>query len=281
MTGLLVRWGLGRLGRVRTIDHVAERADKLFVQLVSWRGATRLAQGSRAPFVPAFTGHGYKGDEHLGELISLAARRAVRAAASAPLSRVRASFYFDLASPWTYLAAERVERRFAGVRWQPVVPDALPPEDSDEMARRAVEERAAELRLPLVWPEKWPTAGRRAMRVASLAAETRRAAPFVLAVSRLAFCGGYDVDDPEALAEAAAAAGLGLDECLRAASDVRRDAPLERAALRLVAQGADALPAFVVGRTVFCGEDRLAEAAALADGRRFAMGPPPLRRIEG
>ncbi|HEX7301110.1 MAG TPA: DsbA family protein, partial [Solirubrobacteraceae bacterium] len=132
------------------------------------------------------------------------------------------SFFFDLASPWTYLAAERVERRFAWVRWQPVVPDALPLEDGEEMARRAVEQRAAELRLPLVWPETWPNAGRRAMRVASLAAERQRAAPFVLAASRLAFCGGYDVDDPEALAEAAAAAGLGLDDCLQAAGDLRR-----------------------------------------------------------
>jgi 2-hydroxychromene-2-carboxylate isomerase len=216
----------------------------------------------------------------LGELISLAARRAVRAAANAPPARSRVSFYFDLASPWTYLVAERVERRFAGVRWQPVVPDVLAPEDRDDMARCAVEERAAELRMPLVWPESWPNAGRRALRVASLAAERRRAAPFVLAASRLAFCGGYDVDDPEALAEAAAAAGLGLDEALRAASDVRRDGPLERAALRLIAQGADGLPALVVGRTVFCGEHRLPEAAAMADGGRFAVAPP-LRRIEG
>src|SRR4051794_36260986 len=176
----------------------------------------------------------------MGELISLAARRAVRAAASAPPARPRVSFFFDLASPWTYLAAERVERRFAWVRWQPVVPDALPLEDGEDIARRAVEHRAAELRLPLVWPETWPTAGRRAMRVASLAAGRQRAAPFVLAASRLAFCGGYDVDDPEALAEAAAAAGLGLDDCLQAAGDVRRDGPLEQAALRLVAQGADA-----------------------------------------
>jgi 2-hydroxychromene-2-carboxylate isomerase len=132
----------------------------------------------------------------LGELISLAARRAARAGTGTPPVRPRVGFYFDLVSPWTYLAAERVERHFAGVRWRPVVPDALAPEESDEAARRAVEQRAAELRLPLVWPENWPTAGRSAIRVASLAAERGRAAPFVLAASRLAFCGGYDLDDP-------------------------------------------------------------------------------------
>ncbi|MEN3283405.1 MAG: hypothetical protein V7607_4545 [Solirubrobacteraceae bacterium] len=190
------------------------------------------------------------------------------------------SFYFDLLSPWTYLAAERVERQFAGVRWRPVVPDVLAREESDEDARRAVELRAAELRMPLVWPETWPSDGRSAMRVASLAAQRGRAAPFVLAASRLAFCGGYDLDEPEALAEAAAAAGLGLEECLKAAGDMRRDGDLERTGLRLLAQGADALPVFVVGNILFCGERRLGEAAAMADGRGLTAAPP-LRRIEG
>jgi 2-hydroxychromene-2-carboxylate isomerase len=216
----------------------------------------------------------------LGELISLAARRAARAATGTVPVRPRVSFSFDLVSPWTYLAAERVERHFAGVRWRPVVPDAHAPEEADELARRAVEDRAAELRMPLVWPENWPTAGRSAMRVASLAAERGRAAPFVLAATRLAFCGGYDLDDPEALAEAAAAAGLGLDECLKAAGDIRRDGPLERAGLRLLAQGADALPVFVVGHVLFCGERRLSEAAAMADGRTIPV-TPRLRRSEG
>ncbi|HMI71115.1 MAG TPA: DsbA family protein, partial [Solirubrobacteraceae bacterium] len=161
-------------------------------------------------------------------MISLAARRAARAGTGTPPVRPRVSFYFDLLSPWTYLAAERVERQFVGVRWRPVVPDVLAPEESDEDARRAVELRAEQLRMPLVWPDTWPPTGRSAMRVASLAAERGRAAPFVLAASRLAFCGGYDLDDPEALAEAAAAAGLGLEESLKAAGDLRRDGALER-----------------------------------------------------
>ncbi|HEY0363451.1 MAG TPA: hypothetical protein VGC83_14320, partial [Solirubrobacteraceae bacterium] len=145
--------------------------------------------------------------------------------------------------------------------------------------RLAVEERAAELQLPLVWPEAEPSAARSAMRVAALAADRGRAAEFVLAASRLAFCGGYDVDDPEILAEAAAAADLGLDECLRAAGELRRDGPMERAALRLLAQGADALPVLIVGRSLFCGEHRLPEAAAAFSGRRAT--PPPARRTFG
>jgi 2-hydroxychromene-2-carboxylate isomerase len=183
------------------------------------------------------------------------------------------SFYFDLASPWTYLAAERVDRLFAAVHWRPAMADAIPGDRGGEAEREAADERAAVLRMPLVWPEAWPTAGLSAMRVATLAAERGRAAPFVLAASRLAFCGGFDVDDPEILAEAAAVAGLGLKECLQAAGDLRRDGPPEQAALRLLSQGADALPVIVVGRTLYCGEHRIPEAAAAASGRGVAGQP--------
>jgi 2-hydroxychromene-2-carboxylate isomerase len=209
----------------------------------------------------------------MGNVISLAERRASRSGsadrAHRRLQRPRATFFFDVSSPWTYLAAERADRMFNALRWRPVLADALgragvlAPQGGDE-ARRAVEERAAALRLPLVWPETSPTAGRSAMRVAALAAEQDRAAPFVLAAGRLAFCGGYDIDDPETLAEAAAVAGIGLDEALAAARDHGRDVILEREALRLVQHGADALPALRVGRNLFCGEHRLAEASVAA-----------------
>jgi 2-hydroxychromene-2-carboxylate isomerase len=212
----------------------------------------------------------------LGELIFLAERRAARAAAHGPpRARPRVTFFFDLASPWTYLAAERVDRLFVGVRWQPALDDALTERPDDEVERKAAERRAAELRMPLVWPDAWPAAGRSAMRVATMAAERGRGAAFVLAASRLAFCGGYDIDDPEILAEAAAAAGLGLDECLRAAGQLHRDGFADRAALALLRRGANRLPALLVGRTLYCGEDRLGEAAASAAGRTIHR-PRPL-----
>ena len=209
----------------------------------------------------------------MGELISLAQRRAARAAADGQRPRRHVTFFFDLASPWTYLAAERVDRQFAGVRWQPAFGDALCPERGSEAERSAVGERAAELRIPLVWPEAWPSTGISAMRVATLAAERGRAAPFVLATTRLAFCGGYDIDDPEILAEAAAAAGLGLKESLRAAGELRRDGPTEQAALRLFSRGADRLPVLAVGRTLYCGEQRVGEAAAAANERKPSNAP--------
>jgi 2-hydroxychromene-2-carboxylate isomerase len=164
------------------------------------------------------------------------------------------TFAFDLASPWTYLAAERVDRLFVGVNWRPAYADILPgplavadasgPAGRDAAERAAAERRAGELRLPLVWPDRAPD-GRQAMRVAAMAAE------------------------------AAAVAGLGLVETFAAASDVGRDGALEEAARRLMAQGADELPVLTVGRTLFGGEHRVAEAAAAGLGtaaRRQTLG---------
>jgi 2-hydroxychromene-2-carboxylate isomerase len=169
-------------------------------------------------------------------------------------------FAFDLASPLTYLAAERAERLFPRLVWCPVLGDAV---RIASPSRAAAEGRAVELGLPLVWPDH-PEASRAAMRVASRAAEVGRASAFVLAASRLAFAGGYDLDHPDVLAEAAAAAGLGLSESLRAARDVRRDLAMAAHAREFVACGVDRLPALRVGAAIFAGEERVAEAAAEA-----------------
>src|SRR6185436_5252928 len=119
-------------------------------------------QGSWRPCVASLDRFRHQGHEHMGELISLAERRAARAEAHAPPVRPRVSFYFDLASPWTYLAAERVDQRFADVRWVPAIGDALPGGRDAAAQREAVEGRADELRMPLVWPEPVAMPGRSA-----------------------------------------------------------------------------------------------------------------------
>ncbi len=170
------------------------------------------------------------------------------------------TFSFCLGDPRTYLAAERVERSFATVRWEPVLSEAMgaPPCPPAEL-----EARAGALRLPLVWPEHagaWHDAVRPAMRVAALAAERGRGAAFVIAAGRLSYGGGYAPDHPEALAEAAAAAGLSHEEALAAAADAGRDAPMLEAAHRLRLGGADRLPVLAVEHRLFPGEERVAEA---------------------
>jgi 2-hydroxychromene-2-carboxylate isomerase len=220
----------------------------------------------------------------MGDVIRLSERREAlrRRGPARQRARSRAEYFFDLACPFTYLAAERVDRMFTHVVWCPAVTEALhvgdpmPDAEAVEQVRTLVAERAAVLRLPLVWPEAFPTGGRAAMRVAALAAERGRGARFVLAASRLAFCGGFDLDDPEVLAEAAAAACLDLEECLRAAGDQSRDAEMERTGRLLLSQGADRLPTLRVGRALYCGEERIGEAVAAwrAEPLRLARTAP-------
>jgi 2-hydroxychromene-2-carboxylate isomerase len=209
----------------------------------------------------------------MGDLIVLAERLADR---SRPASNERPAFFFDLACPFSYLAAERVERVLGDVDWVPVASSNL--KGGQERAgapspRAAAERRAAELRLPLVWPDRYPADAPSALRVAAYAAEVGVAAQFALAASRLAFCGGFDLEDLEILAEAAAAAGIPLDACLAAAGDHARDGALHATARGLLARGVRSLPALRVHRRWLGGERSVAEAAALVRDRAATNRP--------
>jgi 2-hydroxychromene-2-carboxylate isomerase len=87
---------------------------------------------------------------------------------------------------------------------------------------------------------------------------------------RLRFCGGFDLDDPETLAEAAAAAGVPLAECLEAAGDAGRDRGLQATAEGLRGRGVRELPAIRTGRRWFEGERAVAAAqAAVREPRAY------------
>jgi 2-hydroxychromene-2-carboxylate isomerase len=214
----------------------------------------------------------------MGDVIRLSERRDALRRRTAGRQRVRSrgEFFFDLACPFTYLSAERVERSLDDVIWRAASTEALSRSclaDDDVGAaavRRRAEERAATLRLPLVWPERFGEPVPAAMRVAAYAAERGRGAAFVMAATRLAFCGGYDLDDPEILAEAAAAAGLALDDTLHAAREDARDGTIEETGRALLAAGADRLPALRVGRALYWGETRVGDALAAARVARVA-----------
>jgi 2-hydroxychromene-2-carboxylate isomerase len=196
----------------------------------------------------------------MGELIVLAERLADRAR---PRADARPAFFFDLACPFSYLAAERVERLLGEVEWVPVSGLAAAPAGGDDV-RAVAEERAAALRLPLVWPERFPAPARGASRAAVRATQLGCGPSFAVAAARLQFCGGFDLEDPEVLAEAAAAGGVELEECLAAARDLKLDAPLDATAHGLAARGVRVLPAVRVRGALFAGEDGLSRAAAVS-----------------
>jgi len=199
----------------------------------------------------------------MGEVIELTDQLADR---SRPRGGVRAAFFFDVACPFSYMVAERVERVLGQVEWVPAPAVGL---DGGarwalfDATRELAERHALAARLPLVWPDQFPANTRHALRAASYAAENGAGASFALAASRLAFCGGFDLEHPEILCVAAGAAGLPIDDCLRAARDPARDDVLWATARGLRARGVKTLPALRLGRRFIEGERILSEGAAL------------------
>jgi 2-hydroxychromene-2-carboxylate isomerase len=184
---------------------------------------------------------------------------------SRPRGGSRAAFFYDLACPFSYLVAERVERVLGEVEWIPAPAVAL---DGGALwarfeAEQALAEREARAeRLPLVWPDGFPANTRHALRVASYAGENGAGPGFALAAMRLAFCGGFDLEDPEIIGVAAAAAGLSFEGCLEAARDPSRDVPLWATARGLHGRGVRRLPAIRLDRRWLSGE-RVLDSVAL------------------
>jgi len=206
----------------------------------------------------------------MGQLIYLNERRSER---SRPTPNQPPAFFFDVSCPLSYLTAERIERTLGEVEWVPVDGAALrrqhiagdpagEPGEHQAIRLRA-DAHARSLRLPLVWPDRFPGEARCAQRACVFACEIGAGSAFALAASRLAFCGGFDLEDPETLAEAAAAAGVPLEECLTAAGETWRDDELEATAEYLRAQGIIELPAIQIGQRWFTGDDGLLAVAAL------------------
>ncbi len=213
----------------------------------------------------------------MGELVYLDRRRSQASLAPAHATPL---FLFDLAWPESYLVAERIERTLGDADWVPVDGSRLLGEvhrGSVRERRRRAESVARAHRLPLVWPDPFPVRTSCASRAAAYACELGAGASFALAAFRLAFCGGFDLEDPEALAEAAAAAGVPLDECLAAAGETWRDEELQVATDHLRSRGVLELPAIAANGRWFTGESGILAASASASASAVsakALGGP-------
>jgi 2-hydroxychromene-2-carboxylate isomerase len=188
---------------------------------------------------------------------------------SAPL----AAFYFDLASPLAYLAAERVLHVLPGpAEWQPVLARELPGaqtfeafrcREEEEILRAEIARRAQELGLqPLRWPDPFPFDSVLAMRVASYAKSIGRAVAFAQAAFRQAFAGGHSLQEPDHVLIAAAACEMHPTAVLAGAELRSVDRQLSQSAVRAARTGVLDVPAVVVGERVFLGERAIEDASA-------------------
>jgi 2-hydroxychromene-2-carboxylate isomerase len=185
-----------------------------------------------------------------------------------------AAFYFDLASPDAYLAAERVLQTMpVATEWIPVLASDLPAPESYDAFRCAQEREIVLGRFgeevgrrglqPLRWPDPFPFDSTFAMLAATYAKGIGRTVPFALAAFRQAFAGGRVLDADTVLIAAAA--------CEMHPAAVLKGVELRSVRAELAAQTARAaelgvrdVPAFRVGDRVFHGDAALPGAARAA-----------------
>jgi len=190
-----------------------------------------------------------------------------------------AVFYYDLGSPYAYLAAERISSVFeqAGAEqpeWQPILLGGLfarfersswAQGPGREQGIAECERRAQAYGLPPIrWPEPWPANYLFAMRTATFAKEIGRAVSFSLAAFRQSFAAGRDLGDPENVYIAAASSELHPRSLATAVKREAIKARLRAATDRAGDLGVTGIPSVVVGEQVFWGDDQLEAAAQVA-----------------
>jgi 2-hydroxychromene-2-carboxylate isomerase len=182
-------------------------------------------------------------------------------------------FYYDLGSPYAYLAAERIQHVLPAVPiWQPILLGGIWKEtggrswattEKREEGMAEVERRAAEYGLmPIRWPDGWPNNTLTAMRAAIFAQQTGRAVAFSLAAFRQAFAGGKDLSEVDNVLVVAAACELHPSAVLKGISMQSTKDRLREATREAFERGVRGVPTLAVGDRLFWGDDRLDEAAA-------------------
>jgi 2-hydroxychromene-2-carboxylate isomerase len=195
-------------------------------------------------------------------------------------------FFFGAMSPYSWFAAERIERLLPQAQWRGVLAGAIfkangrvswgltehRADGIEDCRARAIEHGLG----PIRWPEPWPTSDlliARAMafvdRLAPDDAGTGggggglgRLKPFALAAMRLAFLEGADLAVPEAVLEAGRRTGIDTHELQRALADpVIKDA-LRNTTDEVLALGVFGVPTIAVNEQLYWGDDRLEDAAA-------------------
>ncbi|WP_264210913.1 2-hydroxychromene-2-carboxylate isomerase [Leisingera thetidis] len=196
----------------------------------------------------------------------------------------RITFWFEFASPYSYLSVMRIGQEAAArgvtVTWKPFL---LGPVFADQgwdtspfniypakgrYMWRDMQRICAARGLPFRRPSPFPQNGLKAARLALAAAEQDRIETFAQAVFRAQFGNGADISSETVLRRCLHQAGLG-EAGMGAALLERAAAPEIKSALRrrteqAIAAGIFGAPSFFSGDELFWGDDRLEQALAHA-----------------
>ncbi|HYB31784.1 MAG TPA: 2-hydroxychromene-2-carboxylate isomerase [Solirubrobacteraceae bacterium] len=185
------------------------------------------------------------------------------------------TFYYDLGSPFAYLAAERIPTLIPEpIRWQPVLLGGLFKlagrstwSLGDHERRRAgmaeIDRRAQSYGLPpMRWPDPWPTDYLIAMRAATYAFTIGKGRQFTLQAFRSAFRHGRDMRIAANVLQAGERVGIDRDRLITATTDQLIKQALRGATEAAFQHGVFGVPTLAIEDELFWGDDRLQDAAA-------------------
>ena len=185
------------------------------------------------------------------------------------------TFYFDLGSPFAYLASERLHTLLPEpVQWQPVLLGglfrltgrsswALGDYQRRQAGMADIERRALAYGMPpMRWPDPWPADYLTAMRATTYAFSVGRGRDFTVRAYRDAFQRGSELSVAENVLQSAAGAGLDPDAVRAGASDPEIKQALRDATDAAYDRGVFGVPTIAIGDELFWGDDRLEDAAA-------------------
>ena len=185
------------------------------------------------------------------------------------------TFYFDVGSPYAYLASERVGALLPEpVAWQPVLLGglfkltgrsswALGDYQRRETGMAEIERRARGYGLPPVrWPDPWPSDYLAAARACTYAFAVGRGREFACSAFASKFQRGNDLRITAHVLDAARDAGLARADVEAAIQDPSIKQALRSATDAAHERGVFGVPTVAVGDELFWGDDRLEDAAA-------------------
>ena|SRR5688572_6304123 len=180
---------------------------------------------------------------------------------------MKLEFFYDLSSPYSYLAATQLEalaaRTQAELVWRPMVLGAVHKATGNDMPARVAQKAlwmwkdlnrwADQYGVPFRMSSHFPANTVNAMRLCLVADDAGKAAPVTLAAFRAMWVDDLDLADANVIAQLAAGYDLDATAIGRQEIKDRLRANTDDA----VRRGAFGAPAFFVGDELFWGNDRL------------------------
>jgi 2-hydroxychromene-2-carboxylate isomerase len=180
-------------------------------------------------------------------------------------------FYFDLSSPYSYLAVTQVPqlaaRTGARVNYKPFPLFAIFKATGNEMPARVPAKAAYMLKdlerwarhygVPFRFSSHFPVNTLKAMRLVVVGEQQGKAADVALSAFFAMWAEDQNLEDPKVLLEVARAAGLDPEAALAAIETQEVKDRVRANSDEAIARGVFGAPAFFVGEELFWGNDRL------------------------